>query len=186
MINPGKSGSVGIADPDETADDAQGVEKLDILKMKKFLSTYQDVEKSLETVKMRVDDCEQCSRRLLDATTEQQLSEEECRMNLLINSIDNICNENRIKLETLKVENDNIAKVAPRGSGDLRMRRIKTAALANKFASLISRFQNVQRNARLENTDLIQRQYKISRFLYPWNDAFQLILSQPRKQAILP
>jgi len=139
----------------------------DIMEMKSFLQSYDEIETSLGEAQERVSECERCSRRLLDSTTDEELAEEELRMNALIKYIDDNCSRNRSKLDAVRRRNEELETVAPPGSGDLRMRRIKTAALASKFADLISRFQEVQVNSRAENRDLIERQYRLSKFVHP-------------------
>lgn len=143
--------------------DSNSTQISDLLEMNQFIKVNEEIEKSFSEVKVKVDQCELCSRQLLDATTDEDLAREECKMNILITSIDKNCFENRLKLMALSARNVELSKVAPRGSGDLRMRRLKTAALAQKFAEIISNFQNIQRASRMENNQLIERQYKISK-----------------------
>lgn len=96
------------------------------------------------------------------SVSEEEIKEQESIVSSFMTSTNKLSTSIRVKLEGIDKETDRLAPTAPPGSGDLRMRKVKHAALLKKFTSLMKRLQEIERHASSKHQAQVQRQYRIS------------------------
>lgn len=135
----------------------------DTMEMGAFFAQVREGEALLDEIEKLTDECEQCSKRLLDATSEETVRSDEAMLNRLVDSIGQAGTRCRGIIQRMQQRTAALAADAPEGSGDVRMRRSKAAAMTQRFSRLMDRFQRVQAANRREHRALVERQYRVMR-----------------------
>ena len=134
----------------------------DPLNMETFFKQMEDVKTGLDKIGENCDSVERSHQLIIQSVAEAEIKEQEAFISAYMNATNQTLVEVRETLEAMDHETKALAPIAPRGSGDLRMRQINHAALVEKFANLMKRLQDIQQKATSKHHSQIERQYKIS------------------------
>jgi t-SNARE complex subunit (syntaxin) len=141
----------------------------DPLNMEAFFKQMEEVKADLDKIRENCDAIERSHQLILQSVVEAEIKEQEACINAYMNTINQTSVKVRKTLELIDYETKALTPIAPRGSGDLRMRQINHAALIDKLANLMKRLQDIQQGATSKHHSQIERQYKISNTPQPTN-----------------
>ncbi len=153
----------GEVDAAESMESAPVEAPKDTMEMEPFFAQIKEAETLISEMESGVRAHETISRRLLDATTDADIAVEEARLARTVDAIGQAGTRCRGLLQRLDARTNALERDAPPGSGDLRMRQMKTAAAMRRFAAAVSAFQKAQAENRRENRAALERQYRVMR-----------------------
>lgn len=120
------------------------------------------VNEGLEKIRQNCDAVEMAHQVIINSVSEIEITEQEKIISAFTSSTNKTSAGLRQALQSMDTDNERLAKVAPPGSGDLRIRKLNTANLMQKFSELMKKFQEIQKLAQNRNQEQVERQYKIS------------------------
>lgn len=135
----------------------------DQLNMESFFQQVTKIEEDLQKIERNCDAVDMAHQIIIHSVSEEEIKEQEAIIGSFMDLTNKASASAKGLLKSMDSESEALASQAPRGSGDLRMRRVKHAALVKKFSTLMKRFQEIQQRASSKHQAQIQRQYKISK-----------------------
>lgn len=136
----------------------------DPFEMDQFYQDHDRISKELKILEGSIEELQRHNQLLLDCTDEEEQKKEEHQINLLVESVGKRSTSIRQEIEGIMSITEEMKKKAPKGSGDIRIRKSKTALLMKHFAEIVQRFHQVDTKARKDHQGLVERQYKTSTF----------------------
>lgn len=136
----------------------------DLFEMNQFYQDHDRIGKELKTLEGSIEELKRHNQLLLDCTDEDEQKKEEHQINVLVESVGKRSTSIRQEIEDIMARTEEMKKNAPKGSGDIRIRKSKTALLMKHFAEIVQKFHQVDTKARKDHQGLVERQYKTSMF----------------------
>jgi t-SNARE complex subunit (syntaxin) len=131
--------------------------------MESFFQQVTKIEEDLQKIERNCDAVDMAHQIIIHSVSEEEIKEQEAIIGSFMDLTNKASASVKGLLKSMSSETEALASQAPPGSGDLRMRRVKHAALVKKFSTLMKRFQEIQQRASSKHQAQIQRQYKISK-----------------------
>ncbi|KAI8339941.1 t-SNARE [Chlamydoabsidia padenii] len=129
----------------------------DLVSIEAFFAEVEEIKELNRLIHSNISDIEEMHGAALVNISEEQMSQNARRLEILVNDTAKLNNETKNRIKGVELANARM----PANSGDLPMRKTQHAALKKKFIESIQRYQDIERTYQQKYRQRVERQIRI-------------------------